>query len=136
MTILAMTNTKGGLEVLMLGDRWVEVHVAPHELVVNPGDMMARWAIDRWQSTLHRVVNLPNLTYAMRRRQSIGCFMHPNFDARIECFPTGPDGTAAPATRTARSIVDWTGRICSGSGPFISRASRDWAARSSGEGTA
>jgi len=61
MTILAMTNTKGGLEVLMLGDRWVEVHVAPHELVVNPGDMMARWAIDRWQSTLHRVVNLPNL---------------------------------------------------------------------------
>ncbi len=88
MTILAMTDAKGGLEVQMPGGGWAVVQARPGELVVNLGDMMARWTNDRWKSTLHRVVNPPDLADAMSRRQSIGYFMHPNYDARIECFPT------------------------------------------------
>ena len=49
---------------------------------------MSRWTNDRWKSTLHRVANPPELSDAMSRRQSIGYFMHPNYDAEIECFPT------------------------------------------------
>jgi isopenicillin N synthase-like dioxygenase len=88
MTILAMTEANGGLEVDMGDDRWVPVVVAPDELVVNLGDMMARWTNDRWASTLHRVANPAELADSASQRQSIGYFMHPNFDAEIECFPT------------------------------------------------
>ncbi len=88
LTILAMTTEKGGLEVQMPDGSWAGVVAGPGELVVNLGDMMARWTNDRWKSTLHRVANPPELSDAMSRRQSIGYFMHPNFDAPIECFPT------------------------------------------------
>ena len=88
MTILAMTQAKGGLEVHMPDGSWAGVMAETDELVVNLGDMMARWTNDRWVSTLHRVVNPPDLADAMSRRQSIGYFMHPNYDAKIECFPT------------------------------------------------
>ena len=88
MTILAMTQAKGGLEVHMPDGSGAGVQTATDELVVNLGDMMARWTNDRWVSTLHRVVNPPDLKDAMSRRQSIGYFMHPNYDAKIECFPT------------------------------------------------
>ena len=49
--------------------------------------MMARWTNERWASTLHRVVN-PPLGVAQSRRLSIGMFVHPNYDQRIECVPT------------------------------------------------
>lgn len=96
MTILAVTNAKGGLEVLMPDGGWAGVQPGPGELVVNLGDMLARWSNDRWKSTLHRVVNPPDLEDAMSRRQSIGYFMHPNYDARIECFPTCLQDGEAP----------------------------------------
>ncbi len=72
----------------MADGRWAAVQPGPGGLVINLGDMMARWTNHRWTSTLHRVVNPPELADAMSRRQSIGYFMHPNYDARIECFPT------------------------------------------------
>ena len=96
MTILAMTQAKGGLEVHMPDGSWAGVQTATDELVVNLGDMMARWTNDRWVSTLHRVVNPPDLKDAMSRRQSIGYFMHPNYDAKIECFPTCPGENETP----------------------------------------
>ncbi len=60
----------------------------PQQLVVNLGDMMARWTNGRWASTVHRVVNPPVINLAESRRQSIGYFMHPNDDAPIACIPT------------------------------------------------
>ncbi len=92
MTILAMTGATnedgGGLEVAMPGGTWRGVLAGRGELVVNLGDMMARWTNDRWKSTLHRVANPATLEDGASRRQSIGYFMHPNFDALIECLPT------------------------------------------------
>lgn len=85
MTILAMTEATGGLEV-QRGDIWVPVHPPKGALVVNLGDMMQRWTNDRWVSTMHRVVTPEDLNDAMSRRLSIGYFMHPDFDAKIECL--------------------------------------------------
>ncbi|MDA1100201.1 MAG: isopenicillin N synthase family oxygenase [Proteobacteria bacterium] len=96
MTILAMTDGLGGLEVRMPDGEWRGVLAAPGELVVNLGDMMARWTNARWTSTLHRVANPAKLADARSRRQSIGYFMHPNFDTRIECLPTCLDPGEKP----------------------------------------
>ena len=96
MTILAMTEATGGLEVRMPDGSWRGFQAGREELVVNLGDMMARWTNDKWLSTLHRVANPADLEDAMSRRQSIGYFMHPNFDAQIECLPTCLDQHATP----------------------------------------
>ena len=87
MTILAATDAEGGLEVCLPDGSWAGVRPRPGEFVVNLGDMMARWTNERWASTLHRVVN-PPLGLARSRRLSIGMFVHPNYDQRIECVPT------------------------------------------------
>ena len=87
MTILAATDAQGGLEVRLPDGSWAGVTPRPGEFVVNLGDMMARWTNERWTSTLHRVVN-PPLGVAQSRRLSIGIFVHPNYDQRIECVPT------------------------------------------------
>ena len=88
LTILAMTEASGGLEAQLADGTWTPVQAEPGELVVNLGDMMARWTNDRWTSTLHRVANPPELADRASRRQSIGYFMHPNFEAKIECLPS------------------------------------------------
>ena len=87
-TILSMTDAIGGLEALLPDGNWTPVAPRPGALVVNLGDMMARWTNDRWTSTLHRVVNPTELRAWESRRQSIGFFAHPNFDAEIDCIPT------------------------------------------------
>jgi isopenicillin N synthase-like dioxygenase len=96
MTILAMTDAAGGLEVRMPDGRWTPVVARPHELVINLGDMMARWTNGRWASTVHRVANPPVISLAESRRQSIGYFMHPDYDAPIRCIPTCVLDGAAP----------------------------------------
>ena len=85
-TILAMSGAAGGLEVRMANGEWRAIQAQPGELVVNLGDMMARWTNDRWVSTLHRVANPAPSELSRARRQSIGYFMHPDYDAQIECI--------------------------------------------------
>lgn len=70
----------------MADGSWREVQPIPGTLVINLGDMMARWTNDRWRSTLHRVVNPSDADAAMSRRQSIAYFCHPNYDAEIACL--------------------------------------------------
>jgi isopenicillin N synthase-like dioxygenase len=96
MTLLAMTEASGGLEVRLPDGRWSAVVAGPAELVINLGDMMARWTNNRWMSTIHRVANPPMLDLAASRRQSIGYFMHPDYDAPIRCIPSCLDPGAAP----------------------------------------
>ena len=76
---------------------WSPVAARPDELVINLGDMMARWTNGRWASTLHRVANPPVVNLAESRRQSIGYFMHPDYDAPIKCIPTCLTDGAAPS---------------------------------------
>ena len=87
-TILAMTQASGGLEVLMPDETWYPVTPKENELVVNLGDMMALWTNGLWKSTLHRVVNPKELHDKSSDRQAIGYFMHPDYDAIIDTIPT------------------------------------------------
>jgi isopenicillin N synthase-like dioxygenase len=109
MTILAMTDAAGGLEVRMPNGTWAPVVAGKNELVINLGDMMARWTNGRWTSTVHRVANPPVISLAASRRQSIGYFMHPDYDAPIRCIPTCvTDGSAPrfPEISAGRHIRD------------------------------
>ncbi len=93
LTILAMTQARGGLQAQLANGDWLPVAPKSGELVVNLGDMMQRWTNDQWVSTMHRVVTPDDLNDAMSRRMSVGYFMHPNYDAEIRCIPTCvPDG--------------------------------------------
>lgn len=73
----------------------------PGSIVINAGDLLARWSNDVLRSTLHRVVAPPAKKISETEgitpaRQSIAFFCNPNFDAEISCLPTcsGPDQTA------------------------------------------
>ncbi|CAE7231876.1 unnamed protein product [Rhizoctonia solani] len=60
----------------------------PGTIVVNVGDLLARWSNDRLRSTLHRVVAPPIGTGPMTpARQSIAFFCNPNGGAEITCLP-------------------------------------------------
>ena len=96
LTILAFDDAPGGLQVRMPDDAWLDVTARSGELVVNIGDMMARWTNDRWKSTVHRVVNPPQTGPGVPRRQSIGYFLHPNYDASVECLPSCRDPDNPP----------------------------------------
>jgi isopenicillin N synthase-like dioxygenase len=80
----------GGLEVLDRAGQWTGVESVPGALVINIGDLMARWTNDRWQSTLHRVVDPagPDPAAATARRQSMPYFQNANWSATISCLPT------------------------------------------------
>jgi isopenicillin N synthase-like dioxygenase len=56
LTILCQDDV-GGLQVLNAAGEWVTAHPIEGTLVVNVGDLMARWSNDRFRSTPHRVVN-------------------------------------------------------------------------------
>ncbi|KAB5592191.1 2OG-Fe(II) oxygenase family oxidoreductase [Ceratobasidium theobromae] len=81
----------------------------PGTIVVNVGDLLARWSNDRLRSTLHRVVAPPFGTSPMTpARQSIAFFCNPNGGAEIACLPNceGAQGERKyPPVRTEEYIV-------------------------------
>jgi isopenicillin N synthase-like dioxygenase len=96
LTILAVNDAPGGLQALLPDGAWHDVRPGAGELVVNLGDMMGRWTNDRWKSTVHRVVNPPHDRTTGSRRQTVGFFMHPNYDAAVRCLPTCTDADHPP----------------------------------------
>jgi isopenicillin N synthase-like dioxygenase len=88
LTILAVGQRAGGLQVKLLDGAWLDVTAELDEFIVNIGDMMQRWTNDRWRSNVHRVVNPPAEARSGSRRMSFGYFLHPNYDADIACLPT------------------------------------------------
>ena len=55
---------------------WVIAHPIPGTLVVNVGDLLARWTNDRFKSTPHRVVNASGRAAALDRRVRRSGFRH------------------------------------------------------------
>ena len=88
LTILALDDAPGGLQVKARDGTWQDVTAERGQFIVNIGDMMQRWTNDRWPSTLHRVANPPAGTAPVSRRMSIGFFLHPNYDCEIAAVPT------------------------------------------------
>ena len=78
LTILLPQPGSRGLQV-QSGGSWVDVPAEDGAFVINIGDLMARWTADRWVSTLHRVVAIPN----QPARQSLAFFHQPDWEAEI-----------------------------------------------------
>ncbi len=56
LTVLCQDDV-GGLQVQDAGGEWVNAPPIPGTLVINVGDLLARWTNDVYRSTPHRVVN-------------------------------------------------------------------------------
>jgi isopenicillin N synthase-like dioxygenase len=78
---------------------WVTAHPIPGTLVVNVGDLLARWTNDRFRSTPHRVVNASG-----RERVSIAAFVDPDHDTPIEPV-CAPDTAARYAPTTCGEYI-------------------------------
>lgn len=80
LTVLAQTGP--GIQVKERGGAWITPTLERRDhLIVNIGDLMARWSNDEYVSTPHRVV------LGGGERQSLAFFKLANDDALIECFP-------------------------------------------------
>ncbi|KAJ3531512.1 hypothetical protein NM688_g7563 [Phlebia brevispora] len=99
---LLFQDSVGGLEVENPHTKeYQPAPPIPGSIVINAGDLLARWSNDVLRSTLHRVVAPPAKKVSETEgitpaRQSIAFFCNPNFDAEISCLPTcsGPDQAA------------------------------------------
>jgi isopenicillin N synthase-like dioxygenase len=113
LTILRQEAGRAGLEVHDdITQVWVPIPPVEGALVINIGDLMARWTNDRWTSTLHRVVNpdaaqgstasvTPGSPAAStrpgsQRRQSMPFFHNANYSTIVECLPSCLSAGEAP----------------------------------------
>ena len=92
-----------GLQVLGADGSWNDVSPDEGALLINLGDLTARWTNERWQSTLHRV-KPPIVDGTITRRRSAAYFHDGNADAVIAALPTcdapGEEPLYAPITDT------------------------------------
>ncbi|KAK0649030.1 hypothetical protein B0T16DRAFT_409312 [Cercophora newfieldiana] len=80
-----MQDEVGGLEVFDRAEgTWFPVEPVSGALVVNLGDLMARWTNDKYSSTLHRVVS----PTGDKDRYSVVFFLMGEPDYEIECLPS------------------------------------------------
>ncbi len=87
-TILWADAVSPGLQVLNSSGHWIDATPAPGALLINLGDMMARWTNDRWLSSMHRVLPPLNAQGQVVRRRSAAFFHDGNADAVISCLPS------------------------------------------------
>ncbi|QHD84991.1 isopenicillin N synthase family oxygenase [Gordonia sp. JH63] len=85
-TVLWADQVKG-LQVLDQHGDWHDVSPADGALLINLGDLMARWTNERWMSTLHRV-KPPVVDGTVERRRSAAYFHDGNLDAMISTLPS------------------------------------------------
>ena len=88
-----------GLQVLGADHRWHDVSPIDGALLVNLGDVTARWTNERYLSTLHRV-KPPIVDGTIERRRSAAYFHDGNIDAVISTIPSciGAEGELYPPT--------------------------------------
>lgn len=77
---LLYQDDSGGLQVRELASQtWIDATPIHGSLVVNVGDLLARWSNDRFRSTLHRVINTSG-----HERYSIATFYDPTYSAQVD----------------------------------------------------
>jgi isopenicillin N synthase-like dioxygenase len=112
-TLLA-TDGVPGLEVKPIDSDWTPVTAPPGSLVVNLGDMLARWTNDIYRSTPHRVVGP-----AFGDRVSIPFFINPNPDTIIDCLPSCVSGEHRPRYESVTAAEFLASRIDGTTEPYI-----------------
>ncbi len=76
-----------GLQVLGHDGSWHDVEPLESALLMNLGDLTARWTNERWLSTLHRV-KPPVVDGTIERRRSAAFFHDGNIDAVVAALPS------------------------------------------------
>ncbi|KAH7489707.1 hypothetical protein FOMA001_g2840 [Fusarium oxysporum f. sp. matthiolae] len=90
---LLFQDARGGLQVKSPTGQFVDATPIEGTVVVNAGDLLARWSNDTIKSTIHRVVEPPQKqAESYPPRYSIAYFCNPNFRSYIEAIP-GTFGT-------------------------------------------
>ncbi|KAI9798058.1 MAG: hypothetical protein M1825_005657 [Sarcosagium campestre] len=94
---LLFQDDRGGLQVQTPRGNFVHAKPIPNTVVINAGDLLARWSNDTIRSTIHRVVEPPRpVKHAAEgevdvdeypARYSIAYFCNPNFDKFIDAIP-------------------------------------------------
>ena len=97
---LLFQDSRGGLQVEPppnargISQGWIDVEPIEGTIVVNAGDLMARWSNDLIRSTKHRVVEPPLPSGGKQgqkvdhpARYSIAYFCSPDYDRLIEALP-------------------------------------------------
>jgi len=93
-TVLWADQVKG-LQVLGTDGSWNDVSPADDALLINLGDLTARWTNERWMSTLHRV-KPPIVDGTINRRRSAAYFHDGNADATISAIPSTVEQGSEP----------------------------------------
>ncbi|KAF2462048.1 hypothetical protein BDY21DRAFT_330338 [Lineolata rhizophorae] len=89
---LLFQDDRGGLQVESPLGTFVDATPIPDTIVINAGDLLARWSNDTIKSTKHRVVEPPlkpdqEQSDVYPARYSVAYFCNPNFDKYIEAIP-------------------------------------------------
>jgi isopenicillin N synthase-like dioxygenase len=89
---LLFQDSRGGLQVRSPKDTFVDATPIPDTIVINAGDLLARWSNDIIKSTRHRVIEPPHPsmddgTDTYPARYSVAYFCNPNMDRLIEALP-------------------------------------------------
>ncbi|EFY98781.2 non-heme dioxygenase and 2OG-Fe(II) oxygenase superfamily protein [Metarhizium robertsii] len=85
---LLFQDSRGGLQVKSPTGYFVDATPIPGTIVVNAGDLLARWSNDTIKSTIHRVVEPPRKEdSSYPPRYSIAYFCNPNTESFIQTLP-------------------------------------------------
>ncbi|KAF2014857.1 Clavaminate synthase-like protein [Aaosphaeria arxii CBS 175.79] len=89
---LLFQDARGGLQVRSPRGTFVDAEPIPGTIVINAGDLLARWSNDTIKSTKHRVVEPPpqmreDQSSFYPPRYSVAYFCNPNFERIIEAIP-------------------------------------------------
>ncbi|GLB34027.1 putative 2OG-Fe(II) oxygenase [Lyophyllum shimeji] len=108
---LLFQDSVGGLEVKNPHTgAFIPATPIPGTIVVNVGDLLARWSNDVLRSTLHRVVapsakQISDTEAMTPARQSIAFFANPNFSAEVACLPNCGKEAKYPPVNAGAYIV-------------------------------
>lgn len=89
---LLFQDSRGGLQVRSPKGTFVDATPIPGTIVINAGDLLARWSNDTIKSTKHRVIEPPSKPEDEKSdsyppRYSVAYFCNPNFERTIEAIP-------------------------------------------------
>ncbi|KAF1835565.1 Clavaminate synthase-like protein [Decorospora gaudefroyi] len=89
---LLFQDARGGLQVRSPKGTFVNATPIEGTIVINAGDLLARWSNDTIKSTKHRVVEPPPKPEDADKdeyppRYSIAYFCNPNYERKIEAIP-------------------------------------------------